>query len=243
MTTETEHVTQSGANLKPAIRQRFVQVLIQFLIQGAALFLSAGKLRWWEGWVYVGLYLLSVSIFAFFMLRLNPGAIAERARGASAGGWKQWDKIFGLLFTISYFIGILVVAGLDERFGWTGPVALATQLVAFVVYGAGSGLFGWAMIANAFFSTTVRIQADRGHAVCDQGPYRFMRHPGYVGASLQSLAAPVMLGSLWALIPGVLSVLLLVARTALEDNTLQRELPGYAEYAGRVRYRLLPGVW
>jgi len=243
VTTEAMPVKGSSENLKPAIRRRVVQVLVQFLIQFLALFLSAGKVRWCEGWVYVAIYLVSVTIFAFFMMRLNPAAIAERGRGATAGGWKQWDKIFGLLFTLCYFLGILIVAGLDERFGWTAPLPPAVQIVAFVLYTVGGGLFGWAMISNAFFSTTVRIQDDRGHAVCDRGPYRFVRHPGYVGAVLQSLAAPLMFGSQWALIPGALSAILLVVRTALEDRTLRQELGGYAEYSGRVRYRLLPGVW
>jgi protein-S-isoprenylcysteine O-methyltransferase Ste14 len=243
MTTETMQAGGSSESLKAGIRQRFMQVLIQFLIQFLALFLSAGTLRWWEGWVYVGISLLSAAIFAFFMLRLNPGVIAERGQAAAAGGWKRWDKIIGLVVTLIYFIGLLVVAGLDERFGWTGPLVLATQMVAIAIYATGSALFGWAMISNAFFSTAVRIQDDRGQTVCDRGPYRFVRHPGYVGFILQALAAPVMFGSLWALIPGVLSALLLVVRTALEDRTLQLELGGYAEYATRVRYRLLPGVW
>ena len=243
MATESVHAAGSGDDLKPAIRQRFVQVLIQLLIQSGALFLSAGTLRWWEGWVYIGISLLGAAIFAVFMLRLNPGAIAERGSAAKAGGWKQWDKIIGLVVTLIYFIGLLVVAGLDKRFGWTQPLALATQLMAVVIYAAGSGLFGWSMVTNAFFSTAVRIQDDRGQTVCDKGPYRFVRHPGYVGFIIQTLAAPMMLDSLWALIPGVLSALLLVVRTALEDRTLQQELDGYIEYAGRVRYRLLPGVW
>ena len=122
-------------------------------------------------------------------------------------------------------------------------MSLAAQITGFVAYIAGGALFGWSMIANAFFSTAVRIQNDRGQAVCDKGPYRFVRHPGYAGAIFEALAAPVMFGSLWALIPGVLSVLLFVVRTALEDRTLQQELGGYVEYASRVRYRLLPGVW
>jgi protein-S-isoprenylcysteine O-methyltransferase Ste14 len=243
MTSSMDRSGQLSDDLRPAIRQRFTQVLIQFLIQFLVLFLSAGTLRWWEGWVYVALYLVSVAIFAVFMLRLNPGAIAERGRAAAAGGWKQWDRIIGLVVTVIYFIGVLAVAGLDERFGWTAPMALATQLVAFVVYAAGAALFGWSMITNSFFSTVVRIQDDRGQVVCDRGPYRFVRHPGYVGFILQSLTAPVMLGSLWALIPGALSAILLVVRTALEDRTLQQELGGYADYARRVRYRLLPGVW
>jgi protein-S-isoprenylcysteine O-methyltransferase Ste14 len=99
------------------------------------------------------------------------------------------------------------------------------------------------MISNAHFATVVRVQADRGHAVCHTGPYRFVRHPGYIGGIIQSLALPLVLGSLWAFIPGVLAALLLVARTALEDQTLQEELPGYTEYVQQVHYRLLPGVW
>jgi len=138
---------------------------------------------------------------------------------------------------------VLLIAGLDTRFGWTGRVALALQIVAIAIFMLGGALFSWAMVSNAYFSTVVRIQEDRGHTVCTTGPYRFVRHPGYVGAILQSLAVPLMLGSLWALVPGGLAALLIVARTALEDRTLWEELDGYKEYARRVRYRLLPGVW
>jgi len=112
--------------------------------------------------------------------------------------------------------------------------------VALVV---GLGLTSWAMIANAYFSTAVRIQSERGHTVCSRGPYRFVRHPGYVGFILQSLSAPFLLGSIWALIPGILAAVLMVIRTALEDRTLQAELPGYPEYVQNVRYRLVPGIW
>ena len=122
-------------------------------------------------------------------------------------------------------------------------MALNLQIAAFAVYALGSGLFSWAMITNAYFSTAVRIQDDRGHQVCTTGPYRFVRHPGYVGASLQSLVMPLMFGSLWALIPGALAVLMLVIRTTLEDQTLHEELDGYREYAQKTRYRLLPGTW
>ncbi len=107
----------------------------------------------------------------------------------------------------------------------------------------GFAIFSWAMASNAFFSTVVRVLADRGHTVCSTGPYRFVRHPGYVGAIAQSFSAPLLLGSLWALIPAGLAALFLIVRTALEDRTLHAELDGYRGYAARVRYRLLPGVW
>ena len=104
-------------------------------------------------------------------------------------------------------------------------------------------MFGWAMTTNAFFSTAVRIQSDRGHTVCRSGPYRFVRHPGYVGAILMSLGTPLLLGSAWALIPAAAAMVLMVLRTHLEDDTLRAELPGYEDYAHDVRYRLVPRLW
>ena len=101
----------------------------------------------------------------------------------------------------------------------------------------------WATSANAYFSTTVHVHAGEGHTVQTGGPYRFVRHPGYVGALVYQLGTPLLLGSWWGLIVAALSVPLFVLRTALEDRTLHQELPGYPEYAARVRYRLLPGVW
>ena len=137
---------------------------------------------------------------------------------------------------------MFISAGLDFR--WHGLrfpmwVTLAGLLVAM----SGAAVTATAMYANRFFSSTVRIQTDRGHAVVSSGPYGLVRHPGYVGMFLAYLAMPVALGSLWALTPAVLTAILLVIRTALEDRTLRAELPGYAEYAATVRYRLLPGVW
>ena len=101
----------------------------------------------------------------------------------------------------------------------------------------------WAMWANAFFSTAARVQGERGHVVCSSGPYRLVRHPGYAGFVLQALATPLLLGSRWALAPGVAAAVSMIVRTALEDRMLQAQLPGYAEYARKVRYRLVPGVW
>jgi protein-S-isoprenylcysteine O-methyltransferase Ste14 len=242
MIAQTAHRQQNN-DLKAGVIRRMIQILITILIQAVVLFLSAGTLRWWEAWAYVGIYLAGVAVNAVFMLRLNPEIIVERGRATTSMNWKEWDKIVGIVFAVLYFIGILMVAGLDERFGWTGQMGLATHIVAFVAYVLGSAMFSWAMISNAYFSTAVRIQDDRGHAVCNTGPYRFVRHPGYVGAILQSLVAPLMFGSLWAFLPGALAALSLIIRTALEDRMLQDELDGYREYAEQTRYRLLPGVW
>jgi protein-S-isoprenylcysteine O-methyltransferase Ste14 len=140
-------------------------------------------------------------------------------------------------------IALYVVGGLDERHGWSVGIALAGQIAAGVVMGLGYALVVWATAANRFFSLIVRIQVERGHVVATRGPYRWVRHPAYVGGILIDLAGPILLGSWWALLPGILCGLLMVLRTALEDRTLLRELEGYPVYASQVRRRLIPGVW
>jgi protein-S-isoprenylcysteine O-methyltransferase Ste14 len=135
------------------------------------------------------------------------------------------------------------VAGLDVRLGWTGGLPLWLHLIGSVACAAGYSLFMWAMVSNAFFVEGMRIQEERGHTVATGGPYRWVRHPGYAGDVLAAVATPFLLGSLWSLIPAVVTALLFVVRTALEDRTLQEELDGYRAFAGRVRYRLIPGVW
>ncbi|MCK4960877.1 MAG: isoprenylcysteine carboxylmethyltransferase family protein [Anaerolineales bacterium] len=227
--------------VKGAVMKRAVQVAILLLFQAAILFLASGRLDWVMAWVYIGMYLVAISINAPIMLRHNPETIAERAEVGE--NWKDWDKIIGGLFALSYFVFMLLVAGLDVRFGWTGDIALAIQITGTAVFALGYALFSWAMISNAFFASVVRIQDDRGQTVCTTGPYQFVRHPGYLGAVLQSIAVPLMLGSFWSLIPGGFGAVLLILRTALEDRTLLEELDGYEEYTQRVRYRLLLGVW
>ncbi len=209
------------------------------VFQAVVLILSSGRLNWAWAWAFIGLYLIGILINASFLLHYSPETIAERAR---ASGMKNWDRMIGGLWTVMHFVVMLLIAGLDERFGWTGPIPFPLHLAGGVIFALGFALFSWAMISNAYFATVVRIQNDRGHTVCATGPYRFVRHPGYVGAIIQSFAIPVMLGSLWALIPGGVAALLMVFRTAPEDRTLRDELDGYRGYTSRVRYRLLPGV-
>jgi protein-S-isoprenylcysteine O-methyltransferase Ste14 len=192
-------------------------------------------------WVFIGLYLVGISANGVLLLRYSPDVVAERSRAGE--GTKYWDKLVGGLWAVSYFVLMLVVAGLDARFGWTGPLPLGVHLAGAVAFALAFALISWSMVSNAYFATVVRIQTDRGHTVCDTGPYRHVRHPGYIGAIIQSLAAPLLLGSLWALIPGGLAALLMVIRTALEDRTLHMELEGYKDYARRVRFRLVPGIW
>jgi protein-S-isoprenylcysteine O-methyltransferase Ste14 len=174
------------------------------------------------------------------MLRKSPETVAERGRPMETKGW---DKLVGGLWSLAQFFALPLVAGLDVRFGWTRNLSPAWNVAGAVIVALGLGLAGWAMISNAFFSTAVRIQDDRGQKVCRAGPYRFVRHPGYVGFTLQSFGTAVLLGSLWALVPGTAAAALMILRTYLEDRFLQAELPGYRDYAQEVRCRLVPGVW
>ena len=225
------------SDLTSRVRKRMLQVVVQFLILAAILFIASGRLDWVWAWAYLG---VGVGIVAINALVLPPELIAER--GQTKEDTKSWDKVLGILL-ITPTLGTLIVAGLDKRFGWSLPLAVVVHLVALIFYALAQGLFTWAMASNKFFSGTVRIQKEWGHTVASGGPYRYVRHPGYVSYIASWIATSLALGSLWALIPAGLVMGLMVVRTALEDKTLQAELDGYKDYAARVRYRLLPGVW
>jgi protein-S-isoprenylcysteine O-methyltransferase Ste14 len=232
--------TKNRSSVVTGILSRFGQVAILLVVQAAILFLAAGGLNWTWAWVFLGIYLVSVSINSAFMMRTSPETIAERGQAKET---KDWDKVVGGLWSLAQFLVLPLVAGLDMRFGWTRDYSALWHVAGAMVFAVGLGLFGWAMITNAYFSTAVRIQSDRGQTVCHTGPYRFVRHPGYIGTILQSLVIPILLGSMWALIPGITAAVLMIARTSLEDRTLQAELPGYQDFVQEVRYRLVPGIW
>jgi protein-S-isoprenylcysteine O-methyltransferase Ste14 len=232
--------TENHPNVAVGIVMRFGQIAFVFIFQAIILFLAAGRLNWAWAWVFLGICLVSVSINSTFLLRTSPETAAERGRPKEMKGW---DKVVSGLWGLAQYLVLPLVAGLDVRFGWTLGLSALAHVAGGVVLAVGLGLFGWAMIANAYFSTAVRIQSDRGQTVCRTGPYRFVRHPGYVGAILQSLGTPFLLGSLWALIPGIMAAALMITRTSLEDRMLQAELPGYRDFVHEVRYRLVPGIW
>jgi protein-S-isoprenylcysteine O-methyltransferase Ste14 len=233
--------SQALANTSGGIVKRLIQVIISTLIQALVLFLSAGRLDWMEAWVYLGVYVGFIVVNTIVLLRVSPELIAERARIKE--GAKDWDRPLAAIVSLFGPLVTFVIAGLDVRFGWSPPLARELWLAALVFMGLGYGLSGWAMASNRFFSGLVRIQKERGHTVASGGPYRYVRHPGYSGWLMAYVATPFVLGSLWALVPAVLTVAVMIFRTRLEDRTLWAELDGYQAYARRVRYRLLPGVW
>lgn len=236
--TSAKQSNQSSENRRIVVRWAIRETLGVVML-AVLLFLPAGRLDWVWGWALVGIMALWAAATGVVSVRRSPELLAERL--GPREGAKRWDT------AIMGIVGVLtlvrcVVAGLDVRFGWT-EVSLPLHVIALVVAALGYALVVWATAVNAYFSQIVRIQAERGHSVATGGPYQVVRHPGYVGTILFELAVPVMLGSWWALVPGGVNALLFVIRTALEDRTLREELAGYEDYARRVRYRLMPGVW
>jgi protein-S-isoprenylcysteine O-methyltransferase Ste14 len=218
-----------------------VKGLVAKLFVAVVLFASAGRLDWVMGWVYLGVFLAFDVATALVLLPRSPELLVERNRIQE--GTKGWDQVLVRLAALYLPMAAWIVSGLDDRFDWSVQMPLTLHIVALVVVVLGYAMVVWAMASNPFFSATVRIQADRGHTVATGGPYRYVRHPGYLGAILFTSLMPILLGSLWALIPAGLALPAYMVRTALEDRTLHAELDGYPEYVERVRYRLLPGVW
>jgi len=227
--------TESGT--ARGVVRRMLQVAAQYVVLAATMFVASGRPSWVWAWAVLG---VGLAILAVNAAILPAELIAERGRPRE--NVKRWDKVLAAVIHIP-FLGVPIVAGLDQRFGWSAEMAPALHLGGLAGIALGQGLFSWAMASNRFFSTLVRIQADRGHTVATGGPYRYVRHPGYVGMVVSLLGTTLALGSAWAILPAGLAACLLVVRTALEDRTLQEELPGYRDYARLVRHRLLPGIW
>jgi protein-S-isoprenylcysteine O-methyltransferase Ste14 len=228
---------------KPHIRRsgvkRIIQVWAGSLLQVGILFAAAGTVDWPGAWIYTGLLLIMLAIFAVVLYRVNPELINQR--GEKKPDTKGFDKVFASVYAPLILI-MPAVAGFDVRYGWSGmPFSLAG--IGIFLWGVSCIITPWAMAVNAHFETTVRIQKDRDHTVCTRGPYQYVRHPGYVGMILMYAGTPLILGSWWTFIPAGGTILVVMVRTILEDRILHHELAGYAEYAKTVQYRLLPRVW
>lgn len=226
-------------NKKLLVRYAIREVM-GLVVMGIALFWSAGRMDWWAAWAALGVMAGWSVATAVVILRSSPTLLAERL--GPRQGAKRWDitimSLLGLTQLVRY-----IVAGLDQRYGWTGSLPLAAQITAFVLCVLAYAVVVWATAVNVFFSQIARIQPERGHTVVTDGPYHTVRHPAYAGAILYELAVPILLASWYALVVSGVTTFLILLRTALEDQMLQTELTGYGDYARHVRYRLLPGIW
>ena len=235
----TAAITREGAKISPILK-RVLQLLILVAVQAAVLFLCAGSLRWPAGWWYMGLYFVLLLCGAIILLPNRAEVIAERSRGTSGG--RRWDIWITRLMAVPT-LGLLALAGFDERWNLTPPLPAWARVFGPLAFAAGYAIVLWAMHSNQYFSQVVRIQAERGHATVMSGPYRFIRHPGYLGMAISLLGAVFLLDTIWGLVCVAIYLVLIITRTAWEDRMLRAELPGYSEYAARTRYRLFPGLW
>lgn len=210
------------------------------LLMALALFWPAGGTQWWQAWALLILTSAWIIATAIVIARHSPDLFAERL--GPRKGAKRWDTALGSIRGILQ-LALLVVAGLDHRYGWSTTISTAAEVTALVMSSLGYCLVVWATASNAFFSSIVRIQSERGHTVVTGGPYKYVRHPAYLGGLLTAVSTPILLGSWWAFALGLFDASLVILRTGLEDRTLCAELPGYPEYSFRVRRRLLPGIW
>ena len=223
------------------LRRLVISTTASMLIFVLCLFLPAGTWAWFRGWLFLVVVTAASLLSTLYLRRVNPDVIAGRVNRHD--GWRPWDALLGLLVALPTMLAIPIVAALDDgRFHWS-HLPWWGCLAGYALMMTGFVGMTWATSMNKFFEPSVRIQTDRGHRVIDTGPYAIIRHPGYALSYPLFLGMPLALGSLWALIPALFFGLFLIARTILEDRTLQNELPGYKDYAQRVRYRLIPGVW
>jgi len=229
--------------LQTASPRQWIGLVVVYLLVPLVLLVCGGDFNWWQAWVY-SLLIIVIGIGGrVWAERRHPGLLAERQDLEKIQSSKAWDKLLAPLMALSVSFPLVIVAGLDHRYGWSPVFPLWLNALGFILISLGYAFAAWAIVENRFFFSTVRIQTDRGHVVCDSGPYRIVRHPGYAGNIPPLLGIVLALGSLWALVPAAVALIIAVIRTVLEDQTLQEELPGYKDYATRVRYRLVPGIY
>lgn len=222
---------------------QWIRLVMAYLLIPLILLICGGDLGWFHGWFY-SLMIITAGVGGRIWAETrHPGITVERQNVESFHNAKTWDKVLAPLMAVSLVFPMVIVAGLDHRYKWSPEFPLWLSVLGFVLITCGYTFASWALAENRFFSSVVRIQSDRGHVVCDTGPYRFVRHPGYAGSILPLFGIVFALGSAWAIIPAAFASIITVIRTALEDKALGEELPGYSDYAQRVRYRLMPWIY
>jgi protein-S-isoprenylcysteine O-methyltransferase Ste14 len=223
-----------------AMLKYFLQISIFVLLFAVTLFTSAGHFNWTMGWIYIAIVAASQISITIILMMKNPELMEERAESR---GERNLDRILAGVMTLYGPLSMYIVAGLEKRSGWFPQIPATLQIAGIVLAIFGSLLTAWAMASNKFFYGILRIAQEKGHMVCANGPYQYVRHPGYIGAILFDLATPLVLSSALTLIPAALTLYAIVARTSLEDKALLNDFEGYKDYTRRVRYRLLPGIW
>ena len=234
-----EKIQMTEEDIQKGVRSYIVKSIGGIVFYAVLLMLLRGAWNWLWGWVFIALMALAGLIHVLMLLPTNPALLSERSTGIRAYA-KKWDR---WVLSIASVLGMVgwIIAPLDIRNGWGPGMSLWLQIGGAVVFALGWALVLWATYSNAFFTTTVQIKENQ--TVYTGGPYRIVRHPGYLGAVLYNLSTGFLLGSWWAILPCVLSIVVFVVRTALEDRTLRAELDGYEAFTQQTKYRLIPGIW
>jgi protein-S-isoprenylcysteine O-methyltransferase Ste14 len=221
------------------VRKLVTRTLLSLLVLGLLLFGAAGRIDWWAAWVYL-VFFAGVSFGGgLWLARHDPALLNERLGSLIQRDQKPWDKLF-MVVAVALWLGWLVLMGLDAQ---RSEVPLYVQVAGFLVLCLGSWIVGLTFKENSYAAPVIKIQKERAHHVVTTGPYAYVRHPMYGGALLSMLGTPLLLGSWWGLAAGAVITVLIGMRAVFEEETLKAELEGYAEYAARVRYRLVPLVW
>jgi len=214
---------------------------VMLVIQMVIFLISAGHVDGPRPWIFFGASFMHYSISTAVQYKLNPELLVQRLKRRRKGS-KLWDEILMRATNLTVLVAVPAVAGLDIGRFQSPSLDILFALVGFVLFAISTILLNWAMAVNPHFEPTVRIQKDRDHKVITCGPYKMVRHPGYLAGILFTLSIPLIIGSVFTLIPSGIYSLLMITRTSLEDRVLHKELEGYSEYAKRVRYRLFPGI-
>jgi len=219
---------------------RIVFGFVQMVALVAVWFWIAGRADWIQAWVFLAVFVVFVSVLVWRVSRIDPELVRERNQCAEAA--EPWDRVVMGVYT-ALLVVLMVLSALDGgRFRWS-VVPFWAQILGWALICTTGAVVWHVMGVNAYLSSYARLQEDRGQVVVKDGLYGLVRHPMYAGIVLAFLGLPLVLGSWWALIPGMLIDAVFVYRTAREDRMLHEGLEGYAEYAREVRYRLFPGVW
>ncbi len=223
--------------------RQWIRLVAVYLLIPLVLFICGADLGWWQAWLYTFVIaVLGIGGRVWAELR-HPGLTADRQNSENIQNAKTWDKVLAPLMAVSISYPLVIVAGLDYRYDWSPEFPLWLNIVGFFLITLGYAFASWAVAENRFFYSVVVVRTDRGHVVCDSGPYRYVRHPGYAGNILALFGIVLALGSVWTLLPVTVALAISVLRTELEDRALKEELPGYEDYAYRVPSRLIPWIF
>ena len=199
--------------------QQWIKLFVVYLLIPLILFVCGGDIGWWQAWLYSVLILVAGLGGRIWAERRHPGLTAERQNIEIIQNAKAWDKVLAPLMAVSIGYPMVLVAGLDHRFNWSPQFPLWLVAIGFILISIGYAFAAWALVENRFFYSAVCVARDRGHMVCDSGPYGIVRHPGYAGNILGLFGIVLALGSAWALVPAMVASIIAVIRTALEDQT------------------------